>query len=405
MTDRGANEFSPATKRALALRAGYHCSLCNGPTVGPSDESPTATMNIGIAAHICGALPGSKRFDASMSPEQRSDISNGIWLCSDHAALIDRDEATYTIERLHEIRRNHETACAESLRHARREGGATSDDLIALGPDVVCTGELLGVEASQWSLRIGHFVVGDFHRLTAFIDRFQDSQESDRYVIVNALGDGRVLTGPPNVRKTDDGYLVSCPVDRSFPRIDAQQLGTDFAISPETNDSFLKNGTIAVVSGLDALPQTIRSNLSMQRGESFFNRGYGVRLAEYFDAFRGSPWLEQLLKLDVIRQTAIPYHDRIMNRRYTPLQCVERVHSIEVLAERPDNNWLPVRVDFEVKGIGRWQHDLAICIPSGEDLRSIRDRQELFAAIENGVEVSRDALSAFSRQKPRNKAS
>jgi hypothetical protein len=405
MTDRGANEFSSATKRSLALRAGYRCSLCKGPTVGPSDESPTATTNIGVAAHICEASPGSKRFDASMSPEQRSDISNGIWLCSDHAALIDRDEATYTTERLHGIKRDHEIAGAESLRRARREGGTMIGDLIAFGPDVICTGELIGVEASEWNLRINHFVVGDFNRLIAFIDRFRDSPESDRYVSVNALGDARVLTGAPNVRKSDDGYLVSCAVDRSFPRIEAQQLGTDFAIWPETNDLFPKSGTIAVVSGLDALPQTIRSNLSMQRGESLFNRGYGARLGEYFDAFRGSPWLEQLLKLDVIRQAAIPYHDGILNRRYTPLQCVERVHSIEVLAEMPVNNWLPVRVDFEVKGIGRWQHDLAICMPSGEDLRTIRDRQELFAAIENGVQVSRDAFSAFSRREPRNKTS
>ena len=223
--------------------------------------------------------------------------------------------------------------------------------------------------------------------------------ESDRYLIANALGDGRVLTEAPNIRKNDDGYLVSCPVDRSFPRIQAQQLGTDLAISPKTNDLFLKNGTIAVVSGVDALPQKIRSNLPLQRGESVFNRDYGVRLAEYFNAFRGSPWLEQLFKLDVIRQAAIPYHDRIMNRRHTPLECVERVHAIEVLAEAPVNNWLRVRVDLDVKGVGRWQHDLTICMPPAEELRKIRDRQETFAAIERGTKVTRDVLGAIGPSK------
>jgi hypothetical protein len=36
----------------------------------------------------------------------------------------------------------------------------------------------------------------------------------------------------------------------------------------------------------------------------------------------------------------------------------------EPLADAPVKNWLPIRVDLEVKGLGRWQHELSICIPS-----------------------------------------
>jgi len=51
MTDRD-DDFNLVTKRAIALRAGYHCSFqaCDQLTVGPSDDSPTAITNIGIAA-------------------------------------------------------------------------------------------------------------------------------------------------------------------------------------------------------------------------------------------------------------------------------------------------------------------------------------------------------------------
>jgi hypothetical protein len=66
---------------------------------------------------------------------------------------------------------------------------------------------------------------------------------------------------------------------------------------------------------------------------------------------RRSPWLEQLLEFDVIRHAAMPYYDRIMNRRYTPPS--ERVCRIEILAEKPVNGCLPVSVDFDVKGVGR----------------------------------------------------
>jgi hypothetical protein len=80
MTDRDGNEFLEPTKRAVALRAGHRCSLtgCGQLTVGPSEESPSAITNIGVAAHICAASPKGKRYDASMTPEQRSDISNAI---------------------------------------------------------------------------------------------------------------------------------------------------------------------------------------------------------------------------------------------------------------------------------------------------------------------------------------
>jgi hypothetical protein len=54
----------------------------------------------GNAAHIHGAAPGpgSRRYLESMTPEERSDISNAIWLCAYHADLIDKDEVTYTAD-------------------------------------------------------------------------------------------------------------------------------------------------------------------------------------------------------------------------------------------------------------------------------------------------------------------
>jgi hypothetical protein len=41
-----------------------------------------------------------------MTTAQRKHIDNAIWLCSDHADLIDRDEVKYTIEALQEMKRH-----------------------------------------------------------------------------------------------------------------------------------------------------------------------------------------------------------------------------------------------------------------------------------------------------------
>jgi hypothetical protein len=102
--------------------------------------------------------------------------------------------------------------------------------------------------------------------------------------------------------------------------------------------------------------------LSHHLGESPFNPEFGTRLAEYYELYRASPWLGRLIKLEVIRQAAIPYKDPALGCAYTPLYCVERVHDVEVLAEEPQGAWLPFRFDLDVTGLGRWSADISIQI-------------------------------------------
>ncbi len=360
------DEFSPKTKLAVALRANQHCSFrgCGQPTSGPSEESPEAVNMTGKAAHIHAAAagPGARRYLASMTREERSDISNAIWLCANHADLIDRDEVTYTADSLRAMKREHEANRAENQRNARLAGESVPD-LIAIGPDIIFVGEFLGIENAEWRFHLRSFVEGDVHTLIAFIERYQQIAAIDRYVLVNFLDDGRVLKGAPSMTKEKTGgYLLRCPVLPSADRIRATDLPMDLALSA-SHDLMVKNGNIATVSGLEALPQKVKTCLSHQKGESPFHRDFGTRFAEYYRLLSGSQWFEQLLKLEVIRQAAIPYIDPLNNRQYTPLQCVERVFGIKILADAPTNNWLPIRLDLQVKGVGRWQHDLSVCVP------------------------------------------
>ena len=93
--------FSKAVIDRLAKRVGMKCSHpdCRQPTSGP--DSNQGTTNTGVAAHIAGASPGGARYDEAMTPEQRSDIGNGIWLCQKHAKLIDDDEISFPATILH----------------------------------------------------------------------------------------------------------------------------------------------------------------------------------------------------------------------------------------------------------------------------------------------------------------
>ncbi len=319
---------------------------------------------IGKAAHIHAAAsgPGARRYLATMSSEARIHITNGIWLCANHADLIDRDEVTYTADVLRSMKAEHEAKCADKQRNPKT-GDDALPDLIAIGPDIVFVGDFLGVETDVWSFHLRSFVDGDVHGLVAFIDRYEQIPGTDRYVLVNSLGDGRELKGKPSIAKENaGGYTIRCPVSPSAERVTAEELPKNWALS-DGHDLVARDGNWATVSGLDALPQQVKTCLSHQRGESPFYRGFGTRFAEYYRLLAGSPWLDRYLKLELIRQAAIPYTDSTNNRKYTPLLCVERVFGVEILADAPTKKWLPIRVDLSVKGLGRWQHDLSVCIP------------------------------------------
>jgi len=261
------------------------------------------------------------------------------------------------------MKREHEAACARAVR-----SGSSADivaGLVAVGPDVVCTGDLTHIDAGRWTLRLRHFLIGDMHGIISFIDGFAREAIENRYILSNELGDGRVLIASPSLTKQADGYSLLCPVAPGARRIDAQTIGSGYAAHPKTDDLYLdERGSIARVSGVDYLPQRVHEVLSMQRGESPFSPTFGMRFFEYFEAYRGSPWLDLLFKLDVVRQASIPFKDGLTGEMRTPLQCVTRVRNVDLLADMPTKNRLPVRVDFDVQGVGQWTRELLIYVPT-----------------------------------------
>jgi len=101
------DEFSPSTKRLLAGRVGYMCSVCGKPTIGPhSLESKSLTK--GKACHITGAAKKGPRYDPNLSPAERKSASNGIWCCSDCSDVVDKDDVAFPTHLLHELKKTAE---------------------------------------------------------------------------------------------------------------------------------------------------------------------------------------------------------------------------------------------------------------------------------------------------------
>lgn len=116
------DRFKQATISVLAKRSANQCSNpdCGAITSGPSSRKRTGAVNVGEAAHIYGASPGSARYDSEMSSQARSDITNAIWLCGNCHKLVDDDEARYPAGLLFEWQRLHEEQITQQVGKAGR---------------------------------------------------------------------------------------------------------------------------------------------------------------------------------------------------------------------------------------------------------------------------------------------
>lgn len=108
--------FPRSVVDVLAKRAASICSNpeCGALTVGPSSQDAKAVI-VGEAAHIYGARSGSARFVKDMTDTERSDVTNGIWLCRNCHKIVDADADRYPAELLFEWRRTHEGDVTERL--------------------------------------------------------------------------------------------------------------------------------------------------------------------------------------------------------------------------------------------------------------------------------------------------
>lgn len=97
-------------------KSGNRCAfpVCN---VELAKEGSTGkNMIIGEMAHIKGENPTSARYDSNMSDKEVDGYENRILLCPTHHTLIDNDPDLYTVEKLKEIKTDHEKWVNESLK-------------------------------------------------------------------------------------------------------------------------------------------------------------------------------------------------------------------------------------------------------------------------------------------------
>lgn len=109
---------SNKTKLILAYRSGDRCALPDCECKLSLDNQSGDPTNIGDASHIAGERMGSARYDPDMTEDERNSYDNLIYLCKNCHKKIDtipQGEAEYTVERLLQIKAEHECRVRQAI--------------------------------------------------------------------------------------------------------------------------------------------------------------------------------------------------------------------------------------------------------------------------------------------------
>jgi hypothetical protein len=112
------DDFPMPVIEALSKRAAFICSnpSCRALTIAPSEADEGKWIYAGKAAHICAAAPGGPLYKASLPSDERKSASNGIFLCSFCADMIDKNDGIdFPEPLLREWKAEHEKWVRENL--------------------------------------------------------------------------------------------------------------------------------------------------------------------------------------------------------------------------------------------------------------------------------------------------
>lgn len=101
--------------KILCLKSGNRCAICHKGLIDDNRDEDKHSI-IGEGAHIKGEKQGWSRYDPNMTDKERNCYDNLILVCRNCHKIIDDQPDTYSVEKLHETKLNHETWIIDSTK-------------------------------------------------------------------------------------------------------------------------------------------------------------------------------------------------------------------------------------------------------------------------------------------------
>lgn len=109
-------------QKILQLRSGNRCAFpgCNAPLVKKTAFGTRLTIT-GEIAHIVSEKPEGPRGGHALPLGEHDKYANLIFLCSSHHTEIDAHPEVYTVERLRQMKQNHEEAIEKTVTQTKHK--------------------------------------------------------------------------------------------------------------------------------------------------------------------------------------------------------------------------------------------------------------------------------------------
>lgn len=117
-------------------KSGNRCAICKQ-ELAYTEATSSNNVLIGEQAHIVAQKEGGPRGNSNLSLDERDSYPNLILLCANHHTIIDADAEKYSIEKLHQIKREHELWVSEKLSSVASEHRQAEDEIYATLIDAV----------------------------------------------------------------------------------------------------------------------------------------------------------------------------------------------------------------------------------------------------------------------------
>lgn len=358
------DDFKPSVKRAMAERVAWRCSWpgCGQITIGPNSTNENSSINNGIASHITAAASNGPRYAIDMTPEDRSSISNGIWMCRHHGNLIDADFEVYTASTLQSWKKEAERVAVDNLKLAGNSCLLPAASFLQIGHNILCFATWVKVEQRLWEFLIQDFFNCSDGDLFDYVASFGKGDDFNKFIVVESQGDARVILDI-TITRQQAGVSVTCVVKDKSPSGDPKLVGKSLAL--KDGDIFSENGDIAMVEGVDAAIQILSTTLSTKLGEIAWVKDFGSRVLIYYNAFsKDLTILARLIKMEVIRLALIPIKDPVTGLEKSPLNFVKRIRSTSINSLEVRKGRINVYFCVEWGNLETWQGFVPIYVGS-----------------------------------------
>lgn len=357
------DDFTKPTRDNLAKRVAWRCSFpgCERITIGPGHKNSSHVINLGEAAHITAASKLGPRFDSNMTKEKRKSIDNGIWMCRQHAKIIDADFTKYSASTLMQWKVKAEEETYLLLREPNKRQINIPTTLVSIGRDIVFEGFWKSVVNETWVFEITRFLLGDENSLRTYTP--STFQKNHNYVVVETQGDGRVIKENLIWKLVKGAYEITVKVG------DKPNAITPYHLTDISREFKIENGDFKLVRGEECAKQIIANILSTHFGDLWFNSDFGSFFSTYYWRFKNDKeLLEKLLKLEITRLVSIPEYDSTLNTESPALNFIKRVIDVEILNDKLKDDHIMIRLKLEWGDGKQWEDNIAIYINPEKDV-------------------------------------